>query len=248
MAKWLKATITRRTDWNGHLFSLAFTCADFPSCKAGQFTKLGLEKDGQIISRPYSLIFSPASSELEIIAVTVEDGMLSPLLHRLQVGDKLNLMSPATGFLVLDEVPKSRDLWLLATGTGVGPFLSILLDEEAWNKYDNLILVYGARHANDLAYLSMINSVSRKYPDRFHFVPVISRESKIGSLQGRFPELLDGGLIQKQVGLEINTEVSQMMLCGNPAMIEDTLESLKKMGLKKHLRRSPGQISLERYW
>jgi ferredoxin--NADP+ reductase len=248
MAQWLNATITNRTDWNEHLFSLRFTCSDFPKFTAGQFTKLGIEKDSQVISRPYSLIANPVQQDYEIIAVTVEDGMLSPLLHQLRVGDRIKIMSPATGFLVLDEVPKSRDLWLLATGTGVGPFLSILMTKEAWDKYDNIILVYGARFSHDLAYRSLIESILSEYPDRFHFVSVISRESHLGSLQGRFPELLDAGLIQNKVGLDIDAHKSQVMLCGNPAMIQDTVESLKKMGLKKHLRRSPGQISLERYW
>jgi ferredoxin--NADP+ reductase len=248
MAQWLDAKVVSRTDWNDHLFSLRFSCENFPQFKAGQFTKVGVEQDDKILSRPYSLVSGPDDDELEIIAVPVEDGLLSPQLHKLQVGDSLKIMSPATGFLVLDEVPKSRDLWLMATGTGVGPFLSILATDQAWQSYDNIVLVYGARYQHDLAYMSLIEGWSKQYPDRFHFVPIVSRENMAGGLHGRIPTLLKSCAIQQQVGLDIHPEHSQAMLCGNPAMIEDATQTLIELGLAKHLRRSPGQISLERYW
>ena len=248
MAQWLDAKVVSRTDWNDHLFSLRFSCADFPQFKAGQFTKVGVEQDDKILSRPYSIVSGPDDSELEIIAVPVEDGMLSPKLHTLQIGDSLKIMSPATGFLVLDEVPKSRDLWLMATGTGVGPFLSILATEQVWQSYENVILVYGARYQHDLAYMPLIEGWLKQQPNKFHFVPIVSRESNGDGLTGRIPTLLNTGLIQQHVGLDIHPEHSQVMLCGNPAMIEDAVQTLVELGLSKHLRRSPGQISMERYW
>jgi ferredoxin--NADP+ reductase len=248
MAQWLDAKVVSRTDWNDHLFSLRFSCADFPKFTAGQFTKVGVEQDEKIISRPYSLVSGPDDNEIEIIAVPVENGLLSPKLHALKVGDSLKIMSPATGFLILDEVPKSRDLWLMATGTGVGPFLSILATEQVWQNYENIILVYGARYDDDLAYKKLIATWSEQYPDKFHFVPIVSREHQPNRLHGRIPTLLKTSLIQEQVGLDIHAAHSQVMLCGNPAMIEEATQTLIELGLSKHLRRSPGHISLERYW
>ena len=248
MAQWLDASVVSRTDWNDHLFSLRFSCVDFPPFKAGQFTKVGVEQDGKILSRPYSLVSAPDDNELEIIAVPVEEGLLSPKLHKLQVGDSLKIMAPATGFLVLDEVPKSRDLWLMATGTGVGPFLSILATEQVWQSYENIILVYAARYEHDLAYKPLIENWSKQYASKFHFVPIISRENKVDLLHGRIPTLLKKLSLQQQVGLDIHEAHSQVMLCGNPAMIQDAIQTLIELGLSKHLRRSPGQISLERYW
>lgn len=248
MAQWLDAEVVSRTDWNDHLFSLRFSCVDFPQFKAGQFTKFGIEQDGKVLSRPYSIVSAPGDKELEIIAVPVEDGLLSPKLHTLQIGDSLKIMSPATGFLVLDEVPKSRDLWLMATGTGVGPFLSILATEQAWQRYENVILVYGARYQHDLAYMPLIEDCLKQFPDKFQFVPIISRENNDEGLQGRIPTLLNTGAIQQQTGLDIHPENSQVMLCGNPTMIEDAIQSLIELGLSKHLRRAPGHISMERYW
>ncbi|WP_340678939.1 ferredoxin--NADP reductase, partial [Paraglaciecola sp.] len=176
MAQWLDAQVVGRTDWNDHLFSLRFSCEGFPQCKAGQFTKVGLEQDGKILSRPYSLVNAPSANELEIIAVPVADGLLSPKLHELQVGDSLKVMAPPTGFLILDEVPQSKDLWLIATGTGVGPFISILSTSQAWENYQNIVLIYGARWQHDLAYLPQILKWQDEYAERFSFVPVVSRE------------------------------------------------------------------------
>lgn len=248
MAQWLDAKLVSRTDWNDHLFSLRFSCDDFPKFKAGQFTKVGVEQDGKVVSRPYSLVNGPDDNELEIIAVPVAEGVLSPKLHTLQIGASLKVMSPATGFLVLDEVPKSRDLWLMATGTGVGPFLSILASGQAWHSFENIILVYGARYQQDLAYMPLIETWLQQYPDKFRFVAVVSREEPASGMQGRIPILLKTLTIQEQVGLDIHPEHSQVMLCGNPAMIEDATQTLVELGLSKHLRRSPGQISMERYW
>lgn len=249
MAQWHDAKVVERIDWNDHLFSLRFTCSDFPTIKAGQFTKIGIEQDdGKILSRPYSLVNSPDSDILEIIAVPVEEGSLSPKLHQLREGDALKVMSPATGFLILDEVPKSDTLFLVATGTGVGPFLSILETKQAWQTYHNVVLVYGARLATDLAYREKINAWLAEYPDQFRFVPIVSREVAEGCLQGRIPQLITDGQVQSACGHAIDPDNSQVMLCGNPEMIQDALGVLETFGLKKHLRRSPGQISLERYW
>lgn len=249
MAQWLDAKVTHRTDWNDHLFSLAFSCKGFPEYKAGQFTKIGLAiEDGKVLSRPYSLVSTPQQSDLEIIAVPVEDGALSPQLHKLNVGDNLKVMSPATGFLVLDEVPQSESLWLLATGTGVGPFLSMMQTPQPWQTYKKVVLVYAARFIQDLAYMPLINAIKQQQGDAFQFIPVVSREEGQGFLKGRIPDLIKDKRIETQAQIKIDAETSQVMLCGNPDMISQTVALLESMGLTKHLRRSPGQISMERYW
>lgn len=249
MAAWLDAHIIERIDWNSHLFSLRFTCQDFPGFTAGQFVKIGLPTpEGQILSRPYSLVNSPNEDFYEIMAVPVIDGSLSPKLHLLKKGDDLKLMSPATGFLTVEEVPQSELLFMLATGTGVGPFLSILQSQAVWDKFQHIILVYAARKIEDLAYLEDIEALVKHRPSQFKFVPITSREVFSTGLNGRIPSLLQSGDIQKHCGLKIEPENSQVMLCGNPDMITDAIEALSTFGLKKHLRRSPGQISMERYW
>jgi ferredoxin--NADP+ reductase len=249
MAAWLDARIIERIDWNSHLFSLRFTCPDFPGFTAGQFVKIGLPtSEGQILSRPYSLVNSPTEDYFEIMAVPVTDGSLSPKLHILKKGDDLKLMSPATGFLTIEEVPQSERLFMLATGTGVGPFLSIIQSQDVWDKFKHIVLVYAARKAEDLAYLEDIEALVKQRPSQLKFVPITSREVFPNGLYGRIPSLLQSMDIQKHCGLQIEPENSQVMLCGNPEMIKDAIEALSAFGLKKHLRRSPGQISMERYW
>ncbi|GAC13621.1 ferredoxin--NADP reductase [Aliiglaciecola lipolytica] len=249
MAQWHEGTVVNRIDWTDHLFSLQIACSEFPAFKAGQFTKIGIEQsDNSVLSRPYSLVNSPEQDCLEIIAVPVEEGSLSPKLHALEKGDSVKVMSPATGFLVLDEVPSSDVLFLIATGTGVGPFLSILDGLDIWTSYKHVVLVYGVRHLNDLAYLEKINGWLDTKSEQFSFVPIVSREKGDNVLTGRIPQLIKDGEIQRTCGFEFDPTNCQVMLCGNPDMIKDTLALLESFGLKKHLRRSPGQISLERYW
>lgn len=249
MAKWHDGKIVERKDWNDHLFSLRFSCVDFPTFKAGQFTKIGIQQaDGKVLSRPYSLVNSPDNKYLEIIAVPVEEGSLSPKLHLLEDGDDIKVMSPATGFLVLDEVPPSQTLYLVATGTGVGPFISILDTMQPWETYQEIVLVYGVRHADDLAYKEKIQAWQAKFGTQFSFVPIVSRDDVEGALKGRIPQLFADQEIQKMSGRVLSAQTSQVMMCGNPDMIKDTIEILESLDLTKHLRRSPGQISMERYW
>ncbi|WJG09816.1 ferredoxin--NADP reductase [Aliiglaciecola sp. LCG003] len=249
MAKWHDAKVVERIDWNDHLFSLRFSCEQFPKFTAGQFTKIGIEQaDGKVLSRPYSLVNGPDESCLEIIAVPVAEGSLSPRLHEVQVGDRLKVMSPPTGFLVLDEVPPSETLFLLATGTGVGPFLSILASSQPWDTYNNIVLVYGVRQFEDLAYLTKIEKWLSEHPLQFKFVPIVSRQTVADTLQGRIPQLINDDAISTLCGQEFDPSNCQVMLCGNPDMIQQTISELEARGFKKHLRRSPGQISMERYW
>ena len=137
---------------------------------------------------------------------------------------------------------------MFATGTAVGPFLSILNSEDCWDRYERFILVYAVRYAEDLAYLEQIRALEKAHPDAFHFVPVVSRESADGMLQGRIPALLADDSIQQQVDIPIKPARSQTMICGNPEMIRETLAVLESMGLRKNLRRTPGQITMEKYW
>ncbi|MCC2617738.1 ferredoxin--NADP reductase [Aestuariibacter halophilus] len=249
MAQWLDGTVVKRIGWNDHLFSLQIDCADFPAFTAGQFTKFGLRiDDTKVLSRPYSLVNAPQQPLLEILAVPVEEGQLSPQLHTLKEGDPLCVMAPATGFLVIDEVPDATTLWMMATGTGVGPFLSILADRTVWSRFENIVLVYGARTQADLAYMPLLQQWQQDYAGRFRFVPVVSREDNPGGLRGRIPGLIENGELEKVAGVTLAPANQHVMLCGNPDMITETVAVLEQRGMHKHLRRKPGHVSLERYW
>ncbi|GAA5194177.1 ferredoxin--NADP reductase [Ferrimonas gelatinilytica] len=247
MSTWVQGKVVERIDWNEHLFTLRVE-AEVEPFIAGQFGKLALEQEGERIQRAYSYVNPPHEPVLEFLAVTVEEGQLSPRLQDLHPGDNVMVTPRPSGFLTLDEVPAGRELWMFATGTAVGPFLSILQSKDCWERYERFILVYAVREAQDLAYLETIKALEKAHPNAFHFVPVVSREEVEGALHGRIPQLLVDGAIQEKVGVPIKPARSQTMICGNPEMIRETLAVLEGMGLRKNLRRTPGQITMEKYW
>ncbi|MDP5146850.1 ferredoxin--NADP reductase [Shewanella sp. ULN5] len=248
---WVTGEVLERIDWNEKLFSLKIKAAVEPYT-AGQFIKLSQVRDDKRVARAYSVVNPPGSDYVEILAVAVEDGLLSPDLQSLNPGDNIEVTPKATGFMTLDEIPQGvlqgKHLWLLSTGTAVGPFLSMLLTDEPWQRFEKVVLVYGVRIAKDLAYLDLIKQLQAKYPHQFVFVPIVTREPFEDALTCRIPEAIQSGLLQQKVALDINPENSQVMICGNPGMITEAQSVLLELGLAKNLRRAPGQITVEKYW
>ncbi|QIR15542.1 ferredoxin--NADP reductase [Shewanella aestuarii] len=248
---WVTGEVIERKDWNDKLFSLKIK-ADVEPYIAGQFIKLSQIRDDKRIARAYSIVNPPGNDFVEVLAVAVEEGQLSPDLQSLNPGDKIEVTAKATGFMTLDEIPhgelQGQHLWLLATGTAVGPFIAMLLTDEPWQRFNKVVLVYGVRLAADLAYLDTIKQLSLKYPEQFIFVPIVTREDFAGALTCRIPEAITSGLLEQKVGIALSEEDSQVMICGNPGMISDAQNALLELGLTKNLRRTPGQITVEKYW
>lgn len=247
MADWIPAEVITNRHWNSDLFSLKLQ-ANIEPFKAGQFTKLGLEIDGKLIQRAYSFVNPPSDPLLEIYATRVADGELSPRLHALDCGDIVYISARASGYFTLDEVPPGDHLWLLATGTAIGPYLSILREAQAWQRFRKIILVHAVRYAADLTYQAEINALKERYPEQLIVQPFVSREPAPLSLPGRIPQAIEDGMLERHIGLPLTPEQSQVMLCGNPEMVRDTRNALEAMGFRKNLRRNPGQITMERYW
>lgn len=244
---WTQGKIVKRIDWNNELFSL-FIDADIGDFTAGQFVKLGLDLDEKRVGRAYSLVNAPGSDLLEVLLISVEDGLLSPALHQLQPGDTLHVSAKASGFMTLDWVPEAKHLWLMATGTAIGPFLSMLRTDIPWKRFEHIVLVYGVRFARDLAYDQELQALDTEKTGQFSYLTSITRESMPGALNCRIPQALETGQLEKHLGLALTPEQSQVMLCGNPAMIADTQALLMEIGLQKNMKRKPGHISMERYW
>ncbi|MGY5452478.1 ferredoxin--NADP reductase [Agarivorans sp. MS3-6] len=244
---WTEGKVIQRIDWNEELFSLRIQ-ADISPFTAGQFIKLSEMRDGKRVARAYSLVNPPNTDYLEILAIKVEEGLLSPNLHCLAVGDTIEVSTTAAGFMVLDEVPAGKHLWLIGTGTGIGPYFSMLETPQPWQRFDKIILVYGVRQAKDLAYQTLVNDYLQRYSKQFVYQPMVTREDHAGGIRSRIPEAIENGLLEQQVGLTLDPTTSQVIMCGNPAMITDAQAILEQKGLSKNLRRKPGQITVERYW
>ncbi|CAD0262105.1 ferredoxin--NADP reductase [Pseudomonas veronii] len=221
---------------------------------AGQFVRLGVTKaDGSTVWRAYSVVSSPFDEYLDFFSIVVPGGEFTSELSRLRVGDTLMVERQATGFLTLNRFVDGRDLWLLGTGTGVAPFLSILQDFEVWEKFERIILVYSAREARELAYQSLIQGLAQReylaeYAHKLTYLPLVTREQYPGALHGRITTLIENGELERAAGVALTPEHSRVMICGNPQMIDDTRQLLKQRDMQLSLSRRPGQVAVENYW
>lgn len=248
MANWVSGKVIQIHHWTDALVSLVVN-APIDKFTAGQFAKLALDIDGERVQRAYSYVNSPCDPDLEFYLVTVPDGKLSPKLTTLNIGDEVLVTEQASGFFVLDEVPTANTLWMLSTGTAIGPFLSILQLGQDLDRFENIVLVHAVRYAADLSYLPLMEKLVERYQGKLRIQTIVSRENHISSLTGRIPALIESGALEKTVGLTITPEDSHIMLCGNPQMVRDTQQLLKEQrDMRKHLRRKPGHITSEQYW
>ena len=247
MAKFIEGKVVAQRSWSEGLLSLQVE-ADRIDFEAGQFTKLALPVDGAMLARAYSFVNAPREQPYEFYYNIVPDGPLTGRLARLQAGDAIWLAPHAVGFLVLSEVPDAENLWLLATGTGIAPFLSILRSDTAWRRYRRVVLVEAVRHASELAYREEIGHLKREHEGRFDAVTFVSREQAAGALAGRIPQAILDGRLEAAAGAALSAAGSQVMICGNPDMVTDSVAALAQRGMKKHRRRSPGHITVENYW
>jgi ferredoxin--NADP+ reductase len=240
--KWLEARVTENRHWTDALFSLRVEGPRL-AFEAGQFVRIALEVEGERVARPFSFVNPPADPTLEFYGIVVPEGPLSPRLARLGPGDTLLVATNPAGFLVLSELPQAESLWLMSTGTGIAPFLSMLRTEAPWKRYRNVVLVHAVRHARELVYREEIGQLKN-----LKYLTFVSRETAPGSLAGRIPAAIADGRLEAAAGLRLAAESSQVMLCGNPDMLKDTTAALVARGMRKHRRRSPGQISVESFW
>ncbi|UNU73058.1 ferredoxin--NADP reductase [Moraxella nasovis] len=254
----VNVTVLEKSTITPTLFRFKTSRPDGFRFQAGQFVRLGIDdshQSGERIFRAYSVVSSPYDEFLEFFSVVVPDGAFTSQLQHLAVGDTLYLNPESFGFLTLAryQEPTPQDLWLLATGTGLAPFLSILQELTAWENYSHIILAYSVRTHAELAYLDKIAHLSDKFgslvesPARLSFIPIVTRETADGCLSERLPTLITSGKLEKQAGCSLNPNSSHVMLCGNPQMVDDTKEALKAQGLTMN-RRGVGNIAVENYW
>ncbi|WP_151760888.1 ferredoxin--NADP reductase [Acinetobacter seifertii] len=237
--------------WTPTLFSFTMTRPSHFKFTAGQFARIGLKVGDELVVRAYSVVSSPFDETLEFFSIVVPDGAFTSNLQHLKVGDELYLEKIPYGYLTLAryQQPLPHDLWLLATGTGLAPFLSMLQDFETWSNYQKINLVYSVRTADELAYVDRIQEIAETFGEGhngFKFIPIITRDSS-APLHERLPVLIENGELEKAAALELNSATSHVMLCGNPQMVDDTKEALKRRGLTMN-RRGEGNIAVENYW
>ena len=170
------------------------------------------------------------------------------MLWNLREGESLLVGDRAAGSFTLERTPAADDLWLIGTGTGLAPYIAMLRTPQVWLRHRRIVLVHGVRQGADLAYRDELTSLMQVRPDEFTYVPTTSRDSSAGTLVGRIPDLLSSGALEDRAGAKISPQRSAVMLCGNPAMLDDMERQLEQQGLQRHRSKRPGQIVVERYW
>jgi len=248
MDAWNKATVISNRHWTDNLFSLRLD-AEVHAFEAGQYTELALDVDGKRVADPYSILSAPDERPLEFFFYTRTEGDLSTELSRLQSGDTLWIKPRPTGDFTLRHVADGEVLWLLATGTGVAPFLSLLRTDEPWQRFHHVVLVYAVRYPDDLCYTDIVDALQLKYPGRLTFVPFVSRVKTEDTVHGHIPDCISRGVLEKVSAQTLSPEHSRVMLCGNPGMVRDAVSELYVRGFTdRKAGADQGQLTYESYW
>lgn len=256
-----KASAERIVDirrWNEKLFSVKVSRYAAFRFVPGQWVRLGIASGsglpGGIVWRPYSLVSAEYDDYLEFFSILVPGGAFSSRLAAAAIGDTLYVERQAFGYLTAARFSGGRHLWLLASGTGVAPYLSILRDPDVWQRYDERVLAYSVGEARDLAYRE---ELARLAADELlgagrpplRFVPVVTREPAApGALHARLPALIRDGQLERAAGLAFSPEDSRILICGNPQMLDDVRDALAERGLRPDRSATPGHFASENYW
>ncbi len=238
--------------WTDNLFT--FTTTRDPSLrfKNGQFVMLGLEVAGRPLLRAYSVASANYEETLEFFSIKVPDGPLTSKLQHLKVGDEVLVGRKPTGTLLVDYLVPGRRLYLLATGTGLAPYLSLIKDPETYENYEKVILVHGVRTVAELAYEDLI---TRELPENEYFgelvqekliyYPTVTREPFRN--QGRITDLITSGKLFADIGLPpLNKEDDRVMLCGSPQLLDDMRMIMKDLGFEEGSTTEPGDFVIEK--
>ena len=253
MSAFNEETVLSVHHWTDRLFS--FTTTRDPSLRFsnGHFTMIGLRKeDGKPLLRAYSIASANYEEHLEFLSIKVPDGPLTSRLQNIKVGDTIIVGKKPTGTLVTDYLLPGKHLYLLSTGTGLAPFLSIVRDPETYERFDQVIVVHGVRQVEELAYHDMLTEhlpahefLGEMVTDKLRYYPTVTRESYRN--MGRITELLQNGKLFKDLELpEFDPAIDRVMLCGSPGMLVDLKHMLEARGFVEGNTSTPGHFVVER--
>ncbi|HQZ55684.1 MAG TPA: ferredoxin--NADP reductase [Ottowia sp.] len=238
--------------WTDRLFSFTTTRSQSLRFSNGHFTMIGLRVDGKPLLRAYSIVSPNYEETLEFLSIKVPDGPLTSRLQHIQPGDSVIVGHKPTGTLLIDYLLPGKRLYLLGTGTGLAPFMSIIRDPDTYEKFDQVILVHGCRLVSELAYRDYITQelpqhefLGEMVSSQLKYYPTVTREPF--PTQGRIPELIESGRMARDLGLpDLHPQLDRVMLCGSPEMLKSIKEVLEKRGFKEGNTTTPGDFVVER--
>ncbi|MCB1197974.1 MAG: ferredoxin--NADP reductase [Deltaproteobacteria bacterium] len=206
------------------------------------------EDPSAMIRRAYSIASPPDAKNLEFYLAMVEDGTLTPRLFALEEGSRLYITQKAVGRFTLQEVDPSKDLLLLSTGTGLAPYISMLKHQFDWSADRRVVIMHGVRYFSDLGYRDELEALASKH-ENLHYFPIVSRpEASWSGDQGYIQDILFSDDFTARTQVQLHPERVEVFLCGNPAMIHQTVEKLENKQFQVIKARTPGNIHIEEYW
>ncbi|HJD44103.1 MAG TPA: ferredoxin--NADP reductase [Candidatus Paenalcaligenes intestinipullorum] len=222
--------------WNDTLFSFTTTRDAALRFTNGHFVMIGLEVEGKPLMRAYSIVSANYDEHLEFFSIKVQDGPLTSRLQHLKKGDSILVSRKPVGTLVVDDLRAGRNLYLLGTGTGLAPFMSIIKDPDTYERFEKVVLIHGVRYVSELAYSEFLEN---EWPnneffgeivrEKLIYYPTVTREPFRN--QGRITEIIESGKLFEDIGLPVlDPEHDRAMICGSPAMLEDLCQLLDGRG------------------
>lgn len=248
LPRWTEEKVMDIHHWTDRIFSFkASRPADF-RFSAGHYARVGLpDANGDLVWRPLSMVSSPQEAFLEFVAIMVPDGNFSRCLGGLSVDAPVAIDKSCFGFLTLDQLAAGDDLWLLASGTGIGPFVAMLRDSQVWQRFRRIVVVHSVRRAVELVYREFLAGLAKDRGPGFSYLPVVTRDGG-GAFAERIPALLADGRLEAAAGVPLRADTARAMVCGNPAMTRDLRELLSTRGFAAGRRGVAGQMAFEKYW
>ena len=252
MSAFLEERVLSVHHWTDRLFSFTTTRDPALRFSNGHFTMIGLKVDGKNLLRAYSIASPNYEDHLEFLSIKVDNGPLTSKLQHIQVGDTIIVGKKPTGTLLVDYLLPGKNLYLIGTGTGLAPWLSVARDPETYEKYEKVVVVHGVRQVEELAYQHLLEEelpnhefLGEIVKDKLIYYPTVTREPFRN--QGRISNQINAGTFPQNIGLpELNPDTDRVMLCGSPAMLAELKELLEQRGFKEGNTTTPGDFVVER--
>ncbi len=252
MSAFDEETVLTVHHWTDRLFSFTTTRNAALRFSNGHFTMIGLRVNNKPLLRAYSIVSPNYEEQLEFLSIKVQDGPLTSRLQHIQPGDKVIVGHKPTGTLLIDYLLPGKRLYMLATGTGLAPFMSIIRDPETYEKFEEVILIHGVREVKELAYHEYITRelpshefLGEMVTSQLKYYPTVTREAC--EHQGRITDLIESGKMFSDLGVPaLDPAVDRVMLCGSPAMLKDLKLMLEARQFKEGNTSTPGDFVIER--
>jgi ferredoxin/flavodoxin---NADP+ reductase len=253
MSAFIEERVLTVHHWTDRLFSFTTTRDTGFRFSNGHFTMIGLRQpNGKPLLRAYSIASANYEEHLEFLSIKVPDGPLTSQLQHIQPGDTIVMGRKPTGTLLLDYLLPGKNLYLMGTGTGLAPWMSIIRDPETYERFEKVILMHGVRQVEELAYRDYITQelpqhefLGEMVSNQLIYYPTVTREPF--ERQGRIGDLIESGQVARELGLpELNPETDRVMICGSPEMLKTLKELCEKRGFKEGNTSTPGDFVIER--